>query len=229
MTWNDFGESSYVGPIKGSQPNSQAWTDSMDHTGKKIVNYHFLGGWLGNLAWLSLTKYYATAFKTGQYPTIEKDQIVMWSRPHSTSASAPDPVPQPSNFQLVCHSLRFLMCLLMSYYFSLKIVFGSSYWPPPLLTWSWQLRRQRHSMFLLVSPNFLCLFSLETLWKRLLNVMGKLSLNYFHRTLRSKLILHLITLMLLSQVQLRIESVYPMVFWIGSAFIVQLYIFFIYF
>jgi len=83
LTWNDFGESSYVGPIKGSQPNSQAWTDGMDHT-----------------AWLSLTKYYATAFKTGQYPTIEKDQIVMWSRPHSTSATAPDPVPQPSNFQL---------------------------------------------------------------------------------------------------------------------------------
>ena len=57
------------------------------------------------LAWLGLTQYYATAFKTGQYPTIEKDQIVIWSRPHSTSATSPDPVPQPSNFQLVCSSL----------------------------------------------------------------------------------------------------------------------------
>ena len=66
-------------------------------------------GLTGKLAWLGLTQYYATAFKTGQYPTIEKDQIVIWSRPHSTSATSPDPVPQPSNFQLVCHpsSLRF--------------------------------------------------------------------------------------------------------------------------
>ena len=52
-------------------------------------------------AWLGLTQYYATAFKTGSYPTIEKDQIYMWSRPHSSSAQAPDPVGQPDNFQLV--------------------------------------------------------------------------------------------------------------------------------
>ncbi|EDR13362.1 glycoside hydrolase family 71 protein [Laccaria bicolor S238N-H82] len=83
LTWNDYGESHYVGPIKGSQPNSQAWTDGMNHT-----------------AWLGLTQYYATAFKTGSYPAIEKDQIYMWSRPHSSSAQAPDPVGQPDNFQL---------------------------------------------------------------------------------------------------------------------------------
>jgi hypothetical protein len=65
-------------------------------------------GLTGELGWLGLTQYYATAFKTGQLPTIEKDQIVMWSRPHSTSAKAPDPVPPPSNFQLVCHSPVFL-------------------------------------------------------------------------------------------------------------------------
>jgi len=83
LTWNDYGESDYIGPIKGDQPNSQAWVDGMNHT-----------------AWLNLTQYYATAFKTGEYPTIEKDQIFMWSRPHSTQATAPDPVPQPTNFQL---------------------------------------------------------------------------------------------------------------------------------
>jgi hypothetical protein len=33
LTWNDYGESHYVGPIKGAQPNSQAWTDGMNHTG----------------------------------------------------------------------------------------------------------------------------------------------------------------------------------------------------
>ncbi|KAF8967166.1 glycosyl hydrolase family 71-domain-containing protein [Flammula alnicola] len=61
----------------------QAWTDGMNHT-----------------AWLELTQYYSTAFKTGQYPEIQKDKIFMWSRPHSTNAQSPDPVPQPTNFQL---------------------------------------------------------------------------------------------------------------------------------
>lgn len=107
----------------------------------------------------------------------------------------------------------FFICLLMPYFyyycFSLKIVFGLSFWQPPLLAWPWQLhlRRQRHSMFLLVSRNFRCLFPLEVLWKELLNVMGKLSLNLIQRTLRSKLTHHLITLTLSSLVPLRIDSV----------------------
>ncbi|KAF9013289.1 glycosyl hydrolase family 71-domain-containing protein [Cyathus striatus] len=83
LTWNDYGESHYVGPIKGAQPNSQSWTDGMDHTG-----------------WLNMTAYYANAFKTGSFPDIEKDQIYMWSRPHPSQATAQDPVGQPANFEL---------------------------------------------------------------------------------------------------------------------------------
>ncbi|KAF8895521.1 glycoside hydrolase family 71 protein [Infundibulicybe gibba] len=83
LTWNDYGESHYVGPIKGSQPNSEAWVDGMNHT-----------------SWLEMTQYYSTAFKTGSFPKIEKDKIFMWSRPHPCKASAPDPVGQPSNFEL---------------------------------------------------------------------------------------------------------------------------------
>ncbi|KAF8158163.1 glycosyl hydrolase family 71-domain-containing protein [Crassisporium funariophilum] len=84
LTWNDYGESHYIGPIKGDQPNSEAWTDGMNHT-----------------AWLELTQYYATAFKTGAYPAIEKDKIIMWSRPHSTKAQSSDSVPQPTNFEIL--------------------------------------------------------------------------------------------------------------------------------
>ncbi|KAF9046563.1 glycoside hydrolase [Panaeolus papilionaceus] len=83
LSWNDYGESHYIGPIKGDQPKSQAWTDGMDHTG-----------------WLELTGYYAAAFKTGQFPTVDKDKLFMWSRPHPAKASAPDPVPQPTNYEL---------------------------------------------------------------------------------------------------------------------------------
>ncbi|KAG5639210.1 hypothetical protein H0H81_005689 [Sphagnurus paluster] len=34
LTWNDYGESHYIGPIKGAQPNSEAWVDGMNHTGE---------------------------------------------------------------------------------------------------------------------------------------------------------------------------------------------------
>lgn len=36
VTWNDFGESHYIGPIHGAQPNSQAWVDGFDHGGMSI-------------------------------------------------------------------------------------------------------------------------------------------------------------------------------------------------
>lgn len=84
ISWNDYGESHYVGPIEGGQPMSQAWVDGNDHTG-----------------WLNLTSYYASAFKTGTYPTPTKDQLIMWSRPHAASASASnDPVGRPTNYQI---------------------------------------------------------------------------------------------------------------------------------
>ncbi|KAG1742365.1 glycoside hydrolase family 71 protein [Suillus paluster] len=84
ISWNDFGESHYIGPIEGDQPMSQAWVDGNDHTG-----------------WLNLTSYYASAFKTGTYPTLTKDQLVMWSRPHPAAASASnDPVGKPTNYQI---------------------------------------------------------------------------------------------------------------------------------
>ncbi|TXT07365.1 hypothetical protein VHUM_03085 [Vanrija humicola] len=82
LTWNDFGESSYIGPIKGDLPaTSSTWVDGFDHTG---------------LA--QLTAYYAAAYKTGAYPAITKDSITLWSRPHPAAATASnDPVGRPTN------------------------------------------------------------------------------------------------------------------------------------
>ncbi|KAL1412022.1 hypothetical protein Q8F55_003019 [Vanrija albida] len=83
LTWNDFGESSYIGPIKGVLPvTSNTWVDGFDHTG---------------LA--ALTSYYATAYKTGAYPAITKDSITLWSRPHPAAATASnDAVGRPTNW-----------------------------------------------------------------------------------------------------------------------------------
>ncbi|OBZ69458.1 Glucan endo-1,3-alpha-glucosidase agn1 [Grifola frondosa] len=83
ISWNDYGESHYIGPIKGAQPNSEAWVDGFPHE-----------------AWLHLNGYYAKAFKDGRYPKIEGDRIYMWSRPHLKEARAPDTVPRPDNWEL---------------------------------------------------------------------------------------------------------------------------------
>ncbi|KAI0339342.1 hypothetical protein BDW22DRAFT_1361896 [Trametopsis cervina] len=80
-TWNDYGESHYVGPIEGMQPNSQAWVDGYDHT-----------------AWLDLIQYYIPAFKTGVYPAIKKDRTFVWGRTYQADAVATnDSLPRPSN------------------------------------------------------------------------------------------------------------------------------------
>jgi len=82
ISWNDYGESHYIGPIRADQPNSQGWTDGMDHQG-----------------WLSIIKLYSTAFKTGSYPT-NTDTITLWSRPHPKAATATAPSnPRPSGWQ----------------------------------------------------------------------------------------------------------------------------------
>ncbi|EKM53184.1 glycoside hydrolase family 71 protein [Phanerochaete carnosa HHB-10118-sp] len=70
-TWNDYGESHYVGPIEGVQPMSQAWVNGFEHTG-----------------WLDLIAYYITAFKTGSYPPITRDRTFLWARLFPAAANA---------------------------------------------------------------------------------------------------------------------------------------------
>ncbi|KAF9467374.1 glycoside hydrolase family 71 protein [Collybia nuda] len=83
ISWNDYGESHYIGPIKGAQPNSQAWVNGYPHT-----------------SWLVLNQYFARAFRTGKYPEIKTDRIFMWARPHAKNAIAKERVPRPEHWQL---------------------------------------------------------------------------------------------------------------------------------
>ncbi|KAF9218465.1 glycoside hydrolase family 71 protein [Gyrodon lividus] len=81
ITWNDFGESSYVGPIEGVQPQSQAWTNGYDN----------------HDSWLDLMSYFIQGFKTGVYPPISEDRLFMWAKLYPTSAAIADPVGKPDN------------------------------------------------------------------------------------------------------------------------------------
>ncbi|KAI0753394.1 glycoside hydrolase family 71 protein [Daedaleopsis nitida] len=67
VSWNDYGESHYIAPVRGAQPSSDAWVDGFPHD-----------------AWLDLTQHFARAFKTGTYPRSRKTgysyrwQLVSW-------------------------------------------------------------------------------------------------------------------------------------------------------
>jgi hypothetical protein len=76
----DYGESHYIGPIAGDQPNSEAWVNGFDHS-----------------AFLAVNKYYSAAFKTGKYPTISCDVVYLMARPHDNRAvGTNDPAGPPT-------------------------------------------------------------------------------------------------------------------------------------
>ncbi|KAJ7291761.1 glycoside hydrolase family 71 protein [Mycena rebaudengoi] len=83
ITWNDYGESHYVGPIEGSQPNSEAWVTGFDHQG-----------------WLDIMQYYIAYYKTGSAPPIPTDRIFLWAKLYPTGAAASDPIGPPRDADL---------------------------------------------------------------------------------------------------------------------------------
>ncbi|TFK34633.1 glycoside hydrolase [Crucibulum laeve] len=95
ITWNDYGESHYIGPVKGAQPGSQAWVDGFDHQG-----------------WLDMIQHYIYAFKYGVYPTIEKDRLFIWGRLFPASADAPsDPIGRPDHHDWAMDRFEILLHL----------------------------------------------------------------------------------------------------------------------
>lgn len=95
LTWNDYGESHYVGPLDSphSDDGNSKWTNDMPHDG-----------------WLTMAKPYITAFKAGQktITTPTEDLLVYWYRPATKTASCsgtdtcekpwPSPSPNPNYF-----------------------------------------------------------------------------------------------------------------------------------
>ncbi|KAJ6537857.1 glycoside hydrolase family 71 protein [Mycena capillaripes] len=87
VTWNDYGESHYVGPLssKHTDDGSSKWSNDMPHDG-----------------WLDMAKPFIQAYKAGsstvnQY--IPSDQIIYWYRvtPKALNCDATDTTMQPAN------------------------------------------------------------------------------------------------------------------------------------
>ena len=62
-----------------------------------------------------LINYYASAFKTGSYPSITSDQLFLWTRPHSKNANPSSPtLSKPSNWQYTDDNLYVVVLLTQS-------------------------------------------------------------------------------------------------------------------
>ncbi|KAG8912905.1 hypothetical protein FRC00_003521, partial [Tulasnella sp. 408] len=84
-----YGESTYIGPIGKDQPGSEAWVNGFDHR-----------------AFLEMTGYYASAFKSGSWPSITSDKIFIYGRPHGVNDQASsDPLPRPDRSDWVTDKL----------------------------------------------------------------------------------------------------------------------------
>ncbi|POW03033.1 hypothetical protein PSTT_11390 [Puccinia striiformis] len=81
VSWNDYGESHYIGPIAGTPPAGTTWISGFDHQ-----------------AWLDMTDYFIKWYKTGSPPAITEDKVYYNYRPHSATAFAiRDPLGPPAN------------------------------------------------------------------------------------------------------------------------------------
>ena len=72
VTWNDWGESTYLAPF--GQPS-----------GTSLWGGHFGGKMLSHVAYLDASRYYIEWFKTGKPPAISKDELFYFYRLHPAS------------------------------------------------------------------------------------------------------------------------------------------------
>lgn len=119
ISWNDFGESHYIGNIAGSLPydsnnfqsSNWAYSPQFDHTA------------LG-----SLTKYYIQAYKNkGSYPAVTTNTLLMWYRPHSINAVATnDPYGKPQCQSATCPVDNIYLTALLTGAATITVTSGGS-------------------------------------------------------------------------------------------------------
>lgn len=98
VTWNDFGESAYVGPLKGQHYDDghSKWVNDMPHGG-----------------WLEMAKPFIAAYKTGATaPTVTEEKLVYWYRPTPKDITCSgDNLGKPSGWELMTDEV-FVVALL---------------------------------------------------------------------------------------------------------------------
>ncbi|KAJ7585771.1 glycoside hydrolase [Mycena floridula] len=94
ITWNDFGESHYIGPLHPERPSVYAPSGDADGAIQWAAGFP-------HDAWRKIITPYIAAYKNGGAVTISPSQenIVYWYRPHPKGLSCSDPFLGPPNGQ----------------------------------------------------------------------------------------------------------------------------------
>ncbi|ORY73851.1 glycosyl hydrolase family 71-domain-containing protein [Leucosporidium creatinivorum] len=93
LTWNDYSESHYLGPLHD--------TSILPGTNSLYVNSTF-----DHTPMLTLSSYYNRWYKTGSPPSIATETVIWWYRPHPTAATASsDTLDRPSDVEWLEDSL----------------------------------------------------------------------------------------------------------------------------
>jgi hypothetical protein len=98
VTWNDFGESSYVGPLAGqhNDDGNSKWVNDMPHGG-----------------WLEMARPWIAAYKAGKTGIeVEEEKLVYWYRPTPKGITCSgDSIGKPSGWDLMTDEV-FVVALL---------------------------------------------------------------------------------------------------------------------
>lgn len=75
ISWNDYGESHYIGPIRpaGIVPGANRYVDNNPHD-----------------AWRDVLPYYIAQYKTGAPPSVNTDQVVFYHKPNPSTSCSDD-------------------------------------------------------------------------------------------------------------------------------------------
>ncbi|WWC88604.1 uncharacterized protein L201_003517 [Kwoniella dendrophila CBS 6074] len=114
ISWNDFGESHYIGPILGAQPGSEDWTNGMNHEGFKMMTKYFIKQWKDQVQRPPSTK------NDNLESTLEADErgkMIVWYRTQSKNMlMAEDHVGKPDHSEWAQDLLNFFIILPGSKY-----------------------------------------------------------------------------------------------------------------
>ncbi|WVW84729.1 hypothetical protein I302_106764 [Kwoniella bestiolae CBS 10118] len=118
ISWNDFGESHYIGPVLGAQPGSERWTEGMDHEGFRVMIKYYVEKWKNQVRHGK-----DEASSSDGSGKEEKGKMVVWYRTQSRDMSAAeDRVGKPDHSEWAQDLLNFFI-LLPSPQYSLKDTF----------------------------------------------------------------------------------------------------------
>ncbi|KAL4968350.1 glycoside hydrolase family 71 protein [Aspergillus stella-maris] len=110
ISWNDYGESHYIGPYSSahSDDGSAQWTKDFPHD-----------------AWRIIAKPYIAAYKAGlETPTVERDELVYWYRPTPKGVTcSKDPLGPPNGRDMLSDSI--FVTTLLTEPATLSVVSGS--------------------------------------------------------------------------------------------------------